>query len=77
MATEGTTGASGSPLQLTGDLGSWELSLKDGTRLTVSAHGYSEEGGTYVFSMLMEGQPCFELDVARIPVAVVDTIYGG
>jgi hypothetical protein len=44
--------------------------------LEVAAHGYTEELGSYIFSLLMEGQPRFEIDIVRIPSGLVSKIRG-
>jgi len=64
-------------LELASEPGTWQVTLHDGSVLTVTAHGYSEERGTHVFSLLMEGQPCFEIDALRIPSNLVSKIRGG
>ena len=64
-------------LELASEPGTWQVTLLDGGVLTVTAHGYSEEGDVYVFSLLMEGQPCFEVDILRIPANLVSKIRGG
>jgi hypothetical protein len=64
-------------LELIGDLGEWEVTLKSGDVIRLWAHGYSDEDGTLRLSALMEGEPCFEVDVAAIPAALVATVYGG
>ncbi len=64
-------------LELASEPGKWQVTLLNDNVLTVTAHGYSEEGGIYVFSLLMEGQPCFEIDILRIPANLVSKIRGG
>jgi hypothetical protein len=64
-------------LALASEPGIWQVTILDGSVLTVTAHGYSEEEATYVFSLLMEGQPCFEIDILRIPSNLVSKIRGG
>lgn len=63
--------------ELVGEPGLWELFLANGNTLIVAAHAYSKQDGIYVFNMLMEGIPRFELDVLRIPVSMVSQIQGG
>lgn len=65
------------PMQLASEPGTWEIAIKTGEKLQLAAHGYSVEVDEYVFTLLMEGEPCFEFEVLRIPVQVVDSVYGG
>jgi hypothetical protein len=65
------------PATLTSPLGEWELTLVGGGRIRLSAHAYHEDQGDYVFAMLMVGTPHYEIDVARIPAAIVEEIEGG
>lgn len=64
-------------MTLTHQPGHWRITLVDGETMTVDAHGYSREGDHYVFSLLMEGHPCFELDICTIPTSLVAYIRGG
>jgi hypothetical protein len=64
-------------LALTDPLDPWELTLRSGEVLTIQAHGVKEEDGTYVFVALMHGDPHFELELARIPMALVAELEGG
>lgn len=64
-------------LEHTNEAGTWQVTLHDGSILVVTAHGYSEEGCYYIFSLLMEGQPCFEIDILRIPSKLISQIRGG
>jgi hypothetical protein len=64
-------------LELASEPGTWQVTLRDGSVLDVTAHGYSDEKGSFVFSLLMEGQPCFEVDILRIPSELVSQIRGG
>jgi hypothetical protein len=63
--------------QLASELGSWRVVLNGGSELTLAAHGYSKEEGDLVFVVLMEGNPCFEVEVARLRAADVATVEGG
>jgi len=64
-------------LELADEPGNWQVALYDGNILNVTAHGYSEESGSYIFSLLLKGQPCFEIDILRIPSGLVSKIRGG
>ena len=64
-------------LELTAELGQWELTLVSGVVVSVRAHGYSVEGGDLVFVALMEGTPCFEMEIARFPASCVEGVDGG
>jgi hypothetical protein len=64
-------------LELASEPGTWHITLVSGGGIETTAHGYSKEGDLYVFSLLMEGRPRFEVDVLRIPVNVVSKIRGG
>lgn len=64
-------------MQVVGELASWRVTLVDGTVLEVAAHGYSGEADMYVFSILMVGEPNFEVDVLRLPRASVRRVRGG
>lgn len=64
-------------LKLVFEPGQWTVTLTDGAHLQVAADGYGREGDMYVFSLLMEGELNFELDVAKIPVSSVSQIRGG
>ncbi len=64
-------------LMLTSELPSWELQLVNGDVIRLKAHAYSHEHGNYVFVALMEGTPRYEIELARIPVNLVNNIRGG
>ena len=64
-------------LMLTSELPSWELQLVNGEVIRLKAHAYSHDQGTYVFVALMEGTPCYEIELARIPVNLVKSLRGG
>ena len=64
-------------LELTAELGQWELTLVSGDVVSVRAHGYSVEGDDFVFVALMEGTPCFEVEIARFPASCVKAVDGG
>jgi hypothetical protein len=64
-------------LELASEPGTWRVTLVSGSDISATAHGYSKEGDFNVFSLLMEGAPCFEVDVLRIPVEIVSKIRGG
>jgi hypothetical protein len=64
-------------LTICGDLSDWELSLVGGGVIRLRAHGYSKEHEEYRFSMLMDGQPRFIVEVFRIPYRLVSKVRGG
>jgi hypothetical protein len=64
-------------LELADEPGRWTITMFDGTRLHVTADGYEKKGDLYVFSIVMKGVPNFEIDIAKIPVAIVSKIRGG
>jgi len=51
--------------------------MASGSTITLAAHAYAVEGSDYVFSLLMEGDPCVEVEIARIPTELVASISGG
>jgi hypothetical protein len=63
--------------KITGELGSWEVSLAAGGTLRLAAHAYSRQEGAYVFVALAEGRPHYEVELARIPEELVVGITGG
>jgi len=65
------------PLILTAELVQWDVSLTNEVTLRLFAHGYSIEGDTHVFTALMEGQPCYEIEIARIPSEIIVRVRGG
>jgi len=69
--------SSANDLVLTGALDRWELILRSGETVTVWAHGVSEREGDYVFVALMRGVPHFEVELCRVPVAIVSDLTGG
>ena len=64
-------------LELANEPGTWQVTLLGGSTLNVTAHGYSEEQGSYIFSLLLKGQSCFEIDILRTPSNLVSKIRGG
>lgn len=64
-------------LVLTGPLDTWRVTLRSGDCLTIWAHGVAENADHYVFVALMRGEPHFEIEVCRIPVAIVSDLIGG
>lgn len=63
--------------RLTSDLDYWQVVLNTGEKITLRAHGVAERDDHYVFVALMEGQPPFEYELCRIPVAAVKDVSGG
>jgi hypothetical protein len=63
--------------KITGELGSWCVSLAGGGALRLAAHAYSQQDGDYVFVALAEGRPHYEVELVRIPVDLVVRISGG
>lgn len=64
-------------VRLAGELGSWEVSLASGGILHLAAHAYSQDQDEYVFVALAEGDPRYEVELARIPKSLVARIQGG
>ena len=64
-------------MQLASEPGRWKVVLTTGEAVHLLAHGYSVEDNEYVFSLLIEGQPPFEVDAVRIPRSVVASVEGG
>jgi hypothetical protein len=71
-----TSGPS-SEVRLAGDLGSWEVLLVSGGLLHLKAHAYSQDQDEYIFVALAEGNPRYEVELARIPVPLVARVRGG
>jgi hypothetical protein len=63
--------------QLTSELDHWTVTLKSGEKIEVAAHAYAERDEHLVFVALCRGEPHLEVDVAAIPVALVDGVNGG
>lgn len=63
--------------KITGELGSWEVSLVGGGTVHLAAHANSEQEGDYVFVALAEGVPDYEVELARIPARLVARVIGG
>lgn len=61
-------------MTLTLELSKWEVRLKSGEVIVLFSNSFSREGEEYVFDILMEGSPNFLVDVARVPVDLVDNI---
>jgi hypothetical protein len=72
--TEGTTPIE---IRLTGELGTWEVQLVGGGNMHLKAHSYTRQQDAYVFVALAEGSPRYEVELARIPVTLVQRIRGG
>ena len=65
-------------LEICGEPDTWFITLKpDGHLLVLHAHGYHQENGAFVFSLLMEGKPRFEIEVLRISAEIVADVVGG
>ena len=45
--------------------------------MTVWAHAVGDEEGQYIFTALMRGDPNYEVEVCRVPTALVADIVGG
>lgn len=56
------------------DLDPWEITLRTGEVLKVRAHGYTKDGGEYVFEALVEGAPRKRIELLRLPQSLVNTI---
>lgn len=64
-------------MRLASEPGQWQVTLSSGELIQLLAHGFSIEEDQYVFSLLIEGTPAFEVDVMRIPVSIVRSVEGG
>jgi hypothetical protein len=64
-------------VQLDDPLAAWEVVLTSGGTLHLAAHGFSQEQDDYVFAALAAGKPPYEVELARIPKALVARIEGG
>jgi hypothetical protein len=64
-------------ITLAGDLGSWVVLLASGGSIHLTAHAYSQTEDEYIFVALAEGDPRFEIELARIPRTLVNQIHGG
>lgn len=65
------------PPTLTSDLDYWEVTLKDGETVLIRAHAVGERDGHYRFVALMAGDPAFEYELVRLPIAAVKDYEGG
>ena len=59
------------------ELGDWDITLRTGEVVALHAHNYSQVGDQYVFNLLMEGTPCYQVEIARFPIEIVSEIRGG
>jgi len=64
-------------MRLASELSRWTVFLAAGGALHLLAHAYSEVQDEYVFVALAEGEPRYEVELARIPTALVSRIQGG
>lgn len=64
-----------SNMQLASEPGIWKILLASGEEVQVLTHGYATVGSETIFVLLMEGEPCFEVPVLRIPTKAVKEIY--
>jgi hypothetical protein len=62
---------------LVAELANWAVTLGGGDVVVLHAHAYSREGDEYVFTVLMEGTPHYEVAIAKFPVGIVSNIIGG
>ncbi|HEX5945962.1 MAG TPA: hypothetical protein VFY82_06770 [Acidimicrobiales bacterium] len=67
----------GPALRLAAEPGRWQVTLVGGDTIQLLAHGYSIEADEYVFSLLVDGTPPFEVDAARLPRSLVREVEGG
>jgi hypothetical protein len=59
------------------DLGEWKVRLLSGHQIELRAHAFVEDQTDVVFSVLMDGDPAYYVDVFRIPRSLVADIVGG
>jgi hypothetical protein len=64
-------------LTLAGPPGEWEVTLVSGEVIELLACAYSKEGDEYVFTLLIEAQPRYEIPAVKIPANIVREIQGG
>jgi hypothetical protein len=64
-------------MTLASEPGQWAIWLMGGETIRLIAHGYSTTEQEYSFSLLMDGDPPFEVEVARLPRSLVRSIDGG
>lgn len=64
-------------MTLASELGAWQVLLQSGDKLELAAHGYSVKESAHVFVLLIDGQPCYEVEVLRIPNNLIQTVLGG
>lgn len=62
------------PLEIVAELSEWRIDLTTGDRLLVTATAFSKVEGFYCFKNLMKGSPHYEMTVAQIPDALVESI---
>ena len=67
----------GPEMRLASEPGEWRVTLTSGETIQLLAHGYSMEEDEYVFSLLMDGKPPFEVQAARLPRSIVRAVEGG
>jgi hypothetical protein len=65
------------PGRVWGELGEWTITLVTGDQVELAAHAFHREKDAYVFSVLMQGQPGYEVHIARFPKSSVKEIEGG
>ena len=58
-------------MQLVLEPDGWKVVLLNDETIHLRAHAYGVEGGEFIFSVLMEGSPHFEVHIARIPKRTV------
>jgi hypothetical protein len=59
------------------DLGEWTVRLHSGDQIELRAHAFVEDETDVVFSVLLDGDPAYYVDVFRIPRSLVANIVGG
>ncbi|MGH2772795.1 MAG: hypothetical protein ACRDIU_06625 [Actinomycetota bacterium] len=64
-------------LQLATEMGWWTIELVGGGSIQLRAHAFTKVGSEHVFSILMEGEPCFEIDILSIASSLVASVRGG
>lgn len=52
----------------------WVVTMNDRSTVQIRAHAYGREDGCFTFTILMQGSPRFEVEVARFAISEVATV---
>ena len=64
-------------LTIAGPPGEWEVTLVNGEVIELLACAYFREGDEYIFTLLIEAEPRYEIQAAKLPASLVLRIQGG